>query len=102
MLYVSRTGSLELPARQSRRDGQEVRDHIKSDGEDGSEALPAAHRRQRRAVLDPRVAETEVPSLNAFVELEARVMADSDAQAAMTGYHDLVERGRREIYKIEA
>jgi len=48
------------------------------------------------------VAETEVPSLNAFVELEARVMADSDAQAAMTGYHDLVERGRREIYKIEA
>jgi hypothetical protein len=28
-------------------------------------------------------------------------MADPEAQQAMSGYHDLVVRGRREIHKIE-
>lgn len=48
------------------------------------------------------VAEGEAESLNAFLEMEAKVMGDPDAQKAMTGYHDLVERGRREIYRVES
>jgi hypothetical protein len=48
------------------------------------------------------VIESEYESLDAGPALEARVMAESDAQNAMNGYHDLVVRGRREIYKIES
>ena len=48
------------------------------------------------------VAETETDSLTGFTEMEARVMADSEAQKAMSGYHELVVAGRREIYKIES
>jgi hypothetical protein len=47
------------------------------------------------------VAETEVETLDAFWQLESDVMADSEAQAAMSGYHDLVRDGRREFYRIE-
>lgn len=47
------------------------------------------------------VLETEVESLGAFADMESSVMADPEAQQAMSGYHDLVVRGRREIYKIE-
>jgi hypothetical protein len=46
------------------------------------------------------VAETEIASLNDFVEMEARVMADGEAQMAMAGYHELVVSGRREIYQV--
>jgi hypothetical protein len=45
-------------------------------------------------------AETEVESLDEFFEMEKRVMADGEAREAMAGYHELVEKGRREIYKI--
>ena len=48
------------------------------------------------------VIENEYDSLDAGPALEARVMADPEAQQAMAGYHDLVVRGRREIYKLEA
>jgi hypothetical protein len=46
------------------------------------------------------VAETEIASLNDFVEMEARVMADGEAQTSMAGYHELVVSGRREIYQV--
>jgi len=48
------------------------------------------------------VLEREYESLDAVTELEAKVMAQEAAQAAMSGYHDLVRQGRREIYKVEA
>lgn len=47
------------------------------------------------------VAESEAESLDAFREMEEAVMGNEDAQEAMAGYHDLVEEGRREIYKVE-
>ena len=52
------------------------------------------------------VAEMEVPSLKAFEEMFQGGPSQSDADTKefeniMKGYHDLVENGRREIYKIE-
>ncbi len=49
------------------------------------------------------VAEMEVPSLQAF-ESMGQAMNEADTRAyekVMDGYHDLVEWGRREIYRIE-
>jgi hypothetical protein len=51
------------------------------------------------------VAEMEVPSLEAF-EAMGRGQGQSEAdmkafEEIMKGYHDLVEQGRREIYKLE-
>jgi len=48
------------------------------------------------------VLEREYDSLDGVRELEAKVMGDERAQAAMAGYHDLVRTGRREIYAVEA
>ena len=48
------------------------------------------------------VAESEAESLEAYEEMQEAVMADSDAEKAMAGYHDLVQEGRREIYRVEA
>jgi hypothetical protein len=47
------------------------------------------------------VLEREYDSLDDAPALEAKVMGDSRAQSAMDGYHDLIVRGRREIYKVE-
>jgi hypothetical protein len=47
------------------------------------------------------VSEMEVPSLDALSERATKAMADPEFQAAMQGYHDLVDHGRREIYTIE-
>jgi hypothetical protein len=51
------------------------------------------------------VSEMEVPSLQAFEEMmSGQGMKPEDEkkfQEIMKGYHDLVEHGRREIYKIE-
>jgi len=53
------------------------------------------------------VAEMEVPSLEAFEKMMSGQGQPQDAQAMkemeklMEGYHDLVDTGRREIYKIE-
>src|SRR5262245_25605544 len=51
------------------------------------------------------VAEMEVPSLQAFEDMmSGKGMSAEDAkqyEKVMEGYHDLVLRGRREIYKIE-
>jgi hypothetical protein len=48
------------------------------------------------------VLERESESLSAFEEMERAVMSDPAAQEIMAGYHDLVEAGRREIFRIEA
>lgn len=47
------------------------------------------------------VLEREYDSLDEMKALEARVMGEERAQAIMGGYHDLVVRGTREIYKVE-
>ena len=54
------------------------------------------------------VAEMEVPSIQSFEEMMSggppKGMSDADMKEMeniMKGYHDLVEYGRREIYKIE-
>jgi hypothetical protein len=51
------------------------------------------------------VGEMEVESLDAFEKMMAAPPAsDADQkefEKAMAGYHDLVDSGRREIYKIE-
>lgn len=52
------------------------------------------------------VAEMEVPTLQAFEDMmSGKGQSEQDLKEfdkIMQGYHDLVERGRREIYKIEA
>ena len=51
------------------------------------------------------VAEMEVPSLKAFEDLMGAPQGTSDNakefENIMKGYHDLVDHGKREIYKIE-
>lgn len=48
------------------------------------------------------VAEIEVESLEAFMNMDQGSEEDQKAFAdIMKGYHDLVDHGRREIYKIE-
>ena len=51
------------------------------------------------------VAEMEVESLEAFEKMMQPAGGDAEAmkefEEIMKGYHDLVESGRREIYKIE-
>jgi hypothetical protein len=47
------------------------------------------------------VSEMEVPSLDALSERATKAMANPEFKAAMQGYHDLVDHGRREIYTIE-
>ena len=48
------------------------------------------------------VAETEVKNLDEFGEGSRESMSDPKFQKIMKGYHDLIDDGRREIYKIEA
>ena len=51
------------------------------------------------------VSEFEVPSMQAFGEMmQGQGQSDElnkEYEKIMEGYHDLVEHGRREIYKIE-
>ena len=51
------------------------------------------------------VAEMEVPSLQAFEEMMKNPQGSPEdmkqMEELMKGYHDLVDHGRREIYKIE-
>jgi hypothetical protein len=52
------------------------------------------------------VSEMEVPSFEAFEKMMSGAGQDEkdmkEFENIMKGYHDLVEDGRREIYKIEA
>ena len=47
------------------------------------------------------VSEMEVESLEAHAQQSRKMMENPDFQAAMKGYHDLIDHGRREIYMIE-
>ena len=47
------------------------------------------------------VAEMEVESMDKFTELMRKSMGMKEVQDVMTGYHDLVDHGRREIYTLE-
>ena len=47
------------------------------------------------------VSEMEVTNLEEYTEISRRSMEMKEFQEAMKGYHDLIESGRREIYKLE-
>ena len=51
------------------------------------------------------IAEFEVPNLKAFEDMMAgeggRAQDMKEMDELMKGYHDLVEQGRREVFKIE-
>ena len=49
------------------------------------------------------VAEAEVEKVDDFFAIEQKVMANANdtLRKTMADYHDLVERGRREIYRLE-
>ena len=47
------------------------------------------------------VAESEVPSLEAFAAMNANSEQAKEFGEIMKGYHDLIDHGRREVYTIE-
>jgi len=47
------------------------------------------------------VAEMEVPSIQAFMEMDQNMAGIEEIGEIMKGYHDLIDYGRREIYTIE-
>ena len=47
------------------------------------------------------VAEARVPKVDDFFATEQQLMANESLRKTMADYHDLVESGRREIYRIE-
>jgi hypothetical protein len=48
------------------------------------------------------VAEISVEHLDDFFAMEEKLMTHEAIRQAMADYHDLVESGRREIYRIES
>jgi hypothetical protein len=48
------------------------------------------------------VAEATVDRIEDFFALEQRLMANENLRKTMADYHDLVESGRREIYRLES
>jgi hypothetical protein len=48
------------------------------------------------------VAEAEVERVDDFFAVEKQLTASETLRAAMGDYHDLVQDGRREIYRIES
>lgn len=47
------------------------------------------------------VAEAQVERIEDFFTLERTLMANDTLRETMADYHDLVESGRREIYRLE-
>ena len=47
------------------------------------------------------VSEVEVPSFDAFMSMGTNSNDMKEFEELMKGYHDLVDYGKREIYKIE-
>ena len=47
------------------------------------------------------VAEAQVETIDDFFVIEQQLMANDTLRTAMADYHDLVDRGRREIYRLE-
>jgi hypothetical protein len=48
------------------------------------------------------VAEVKIEKIDDFFALEQALMANETLRKTMADYHDLVDRGRREIYRIES
>ena len=47
------------------------------------------------------VVEAHVETVDEFFEMERTLMANESIQKQMSGYHDMVQSGRREVYRIE-
>lgn len=47
------------------------------------------------------VAEQEVEKIDDFAEMGRQMMAEQEFMDVIKGYHELVESGRRELYKVE-
>lgn len=45
--------------------------------------------------------EQEVPTLEQYLEATRQTMSDARVQKIMQGYHEFVQSGKREIYKLE-
>ena len=48
------------------------------------------------------IAEVKVDKIDDFFATEQTLMANETLQKAMADYHELVESGRREIYRLES
>lgn len=48
------------------------------------------------------VAEASVEKIDDFFVMEQNLMANETLRKTMADYHDLVDRGRREIYRLES
>jgi len=48
------------------------------------------------------VAEMQVDTIDQFFGIEQQLMGREALQKVMADYHDLVESGRREVYRIES
>jgi hypothetical protein len=48
------------------------------------------------------VAEAHVEKIEDFFAMEQALMANESLRKSMADYHDLVEDGRREIYRVES
>jgi hypothetical protein len=48
------------------------------------------------------VAEAQVETIEDFFAIERQLMANERLRATMSDYHQLIDRGRREIYRVEA
>jgi hypothetical protein len=47
------------------------------------------------------ISEQEFEDLGKMMGMARQAMSDKDFADVMTGYHDLIESGRRELYKVE-
>lgn len=48
------------------------------------------------------IAEAKVEKIDDFFAMERTLMANETLRRTMADYHELVQRGRREIYRIES
>lgn len=48
------------------------------------------------------VVEATVETIEAFFAIEQETMTDETIRKAMADYHELVDNGRREVYRIES
>lgn len=48
------------------------------------------------------IAEARVEKIDDFFAMEQRLANNETLRKAMADYHDLVDRGRREIYRVES
>jgi hypothetical protein len=48
------------------------------------------------------VAEAQVERIEDFFDVEQKLMTNEQLRKTMADYHDLVENGRREIFRIES